>query len=106
MADPEDINDDELIGGELGEEGAGEAATGDADDAELVAMSAKVKEMEDEAEKLRNIQDQIEEGLQEDGVEGGDETDARSVYVGNVDYTVTPEELQELFAPCGTVNRV
>merc|ERR1719203_876207 len=69
-------------------------------------MEAKVKEMEDEAEKLRKIQEQVEEEIQEEGGEAGDETDSRSVYVGNVDYSVTPEELQELFAPCGTVNRV
>jgi hypothetical protein len=34
------------------------------------------------------------------------EADNRSVFVGNVDYTVTPEELQLLFQSCGTVNRV
>jgi len=32
--------------------------------------------------------------------------DARSVYVGNVDYKSTPEELQTLFQPCGAVKRV
>ena len=33
-----------------------------------------------------------------------DEVDKRSVYVGNVDYEVTPEELQEHFkASCGSV---
>ena len=32
--------------------------------------------------------------------------DARSIYVGNVDYAVTPEELQSHFQSCGTVNRV
>ena len=35
-----------------------------------------------------------------------EEVDARSVYVGNVDYAATPEELQAHFARCGTVNRV
>ena len=34
------------------------------------------------------------------------EEDSRSVYVGQVDYSATPEELQEHFAGCGTVNRV
>ena len=68
-------------------------------------MKNKVKEMEDEAEKLRKIQEQVEEGLAEEG----DETaaaDLQSVYVGQVDYSATPEELQEHFAACGTVNRV
>jgi polyadenylate-binding protein 2 len=35
-----------------------------------------------------------------------EEADARSVFVNNVDYGTTPEELQQLFAGCGTVNRV
>lgn len=35
-----------------------------------------------------------------------EEADARSVYVGNVDYECTPEELQLHFQACGTVNRV
>lgn len=35
-----------------------------------------------------------------------EEVDARSVYVGNVDYACTPEELQAHFQECGTVNRV
>ena len=34
------------------------------------------------------------------------EIDGRSIYVGNVDYSATPEELQEHFASCGMVNRV
>merc|ERR1712137_1306045 len=32
--------------------------------------------------------------------------DERSVYVGNVDYATTPEELQQLFAQCGIIERV
>ena len=32
--------------------------------------------------------------------------DSRSVYIGSVDYSVTPEELQAHFQGCGTVNRV
>merc|ERR1719203_1681754 len=70
-------------------------------------MKNKVKEMEEEAEKLRKMQEAAEEGLA--GEEGGDEAaeaDGRSVYVGQVDYSATPEELQEHFAGCGTVNRV
>ena len=72
---------------------------------ELEAMKNKVKEMEDEAEKLRKIQEQVEEGLAEEGDETA-EADRQSVYVGQVDYSATPEELQEHFAACGTVNRV
>merc|ERR1712000_612995 len=32
--------------------------------------------------------------------------DARSVFVGNVDYSVSPEEIQEHFQSCGSINRV
>lgn len=35
-----------------------------------------------------------------------EEADGRSVYIGNVDYAATPEELQQHFQSCGTVNRV
>lgn len=35
-----------------------------------------------------------------------EEADSRSVYIGNVDYATTPEELQSHFQGCGTVNRV
>ncbi|KAI5970811.1 hypothetical protein CANMA_000230 [Candida margitis] len=34
------------------------------------------------------------------------ESDARSVYIGNVDYPTTPLELQQHFSPAGIVNRV
>ena len=55
---------------------------------ELEAMKNKVKEMEDEAEKLRKIQDQVETDMQGDDVEEPETTaeeDSRSVYVGQVD---------------------
>eukprot|EP00920_Eleutheroschizon_duboscqi_P012902 GHVT01030558.1.p2 GENE.GHVT01030558.1~~GHVT01030558.1.p2 ORF type:complete len:220 (+),score=26.80 GHVT01030558.1:2259-2918(+) len=35
-----------------------------------------------------------------------DEVERRSVYVGNVDYASTPQELQEHFKSCGAVNRI
>jgi polyadenylate-binding protein 2 len=34
------------------------------------------------------------------------ELDGRSVYVGQVDYSATADELKELFSACGAVNRV
>ncbi|CAM0956156.1 unnamed protein product [Alopecurus aequalis] len=34
------------------------------------------------------------------------EVDARSIYVGNVDYACLPEEVQQHFQDCGTINRV
>ncbi|KAK3157165.1 hypothetical protein QOZ80_2AG0117040 [Eleusine coracana subsp. coracana] len=34
------------------------------------------------------------------------EVDARSIYVGNVDYACLPEDVQQHFQFCGTINRV
>ena len=45
-------------------------------------------------------------GDSEAGQEAREEADARSVHVGGVDYATTPEELQQHFQGCGTVNRV
>jgi len=91
----------------------GEADGEEVEDEELEAMKNKVKEMEDEAEKLRKIQEEQMKTMEEQmgGEDGGEdeataEADGRSVYVGQVDYSATPEELQEHFAGCGTVNRV
>lgn len=39
-------------------------------------------------------------------VESKELVDSRSIYVGNVDYSSTPEELQSHFQACGTINRV
>ncbi|CAH9050193.1 unnamed protein product, partial [Cuscuta europaea] len=35
-----------------------------------------------------------------------EEVDARYIFVGNVDYECTPEEIQQHFVSCGTVNRI
>eukprot|EP00922_Rhytidocystis_sp_ex-Travisia-forbesii_P008205 GHVS01012095.1.p1 GENE.GHVS01012095.1~~GHVS01012095.1.p1 ORF type:complete len:238 (+),score=69.61 GHVS01012095.1:134-847(+) len=35
-----------------------------------------------------------------------EEVDRRSVYVGNVDYSATPHELQDHFKSCGNINRI
>ncbi|KAK3726846.1 hypothetical protein QZH41_016726, partial [Actinostola sp. cb2023] len=90
----------------------------DAEDPELEAIKARVKEMEEEAEKLKEMQKQVEQsimsppaaGLQSPSapktLEEKVEVDARSVYVGNVDYAATAEEIEQHFHGCGSVNRV
>lgn len=35
-----------------------------------------------------------------------EEINSRSIFVGNVDYSTQPEELQNLFSECGIINRV
>ena len=84
---------------------------------DVLEMQRKIEEMEREAEKLRSLapanEGQSAEGLEgeleeEEEVPAGEtlESDKRSVYVGQVDYGATPEELQEHFKSCGTVNRI
>ncbi|KAI9489742.1 hypothetical protein BDB00DRAFT_841181 [Zychaea mexicana] len=73
-------------------------------DKELEAMKERVKEMEDEAAKLREMQAEVEKSMNPE--EDKEAVDSRSVYVGNVDYGSSPEELQAHFQSCGTINRV
>lgn len=75
------------------------------DEEEIAAMKKRVAEMESEAAKLREMQatlDQQSENLREDK----EEIDARSIFVGNVDYGASPEEIQAHFQSCGSINRV
>lgn len=68
-------------------------------------MKRRVAQMESEAARLREMQasvDQQFENLQENK----EDIDARSVFVGNVDYGASPEEVQAHFQSCGSINRV
>ena len=60
--------------------------------------------MEAEAAKLREMQASLEHtpDLREDR----EDVDARSIFVGNVDYGASPEEIQAHFQSCGPINRV
>lgn len=88
-------------------------------------MKARVQEMESEAAKLRDMQAEVEKSMYpvEEGKDphpdremrsvyssrssvDKEAVDSRSVYVGQVDYGATPEELQAHFQSCGTINRV
>ncbi|XP_071518307.1 polyadenylate-binding protein 2-like isoform X2 [Panulirus ornatus] len=87
---------------------------------ELEAIKARVREMEEEAEKIRQIQSEVDKQMNlgsPPGAAGATsplnmsleekmEVDARSIYVGNVDYGATAEELEQHFHGCGAVNRV
>lgn len=87
------------------------------EDAELEAIKARVKEMEEEAEKLKELQVEQEKSMAMQTSpnaqvsafptpEEKEEADKRSVYVGNVDYSSTAKELEQHFHGCGTINRV
>jgi len=75
------------------------------DEEEIAAMKKRVQEMEAEAQKLREMQANLDQ--QQDGLrESKEDIDSRSVFVGNVDYGASPEEIQAHFGSCGAINRV
>jgi polyadenylate-binding protein 2 len=104
-------------------------------DPELEAIKARVKEMEEEAEKLKQLQSEVNKQMTLGSptsstpilsVEEKMEIDNRSIYVGNVDYGATAEELEAhfhgklliylkgsckltdilIYLGCGSINRV
>ncbi|ORY78381.1 hypothetical protein BCR35DRAFT_266693, partial [Leucosporidium creatinivorum] len=72
--------------------------------AEMEAEAAKLREMTAASEQSSAGGDQNGDATMND--EDKEAVDSRSVYVGNVDYASTPEEIQAHFASCGTINRV
>ncbi|WFD27236.1 hypothetical protein MNAN1_002232 [Malassezia nana] len=83
----------------------------DSEDAEIIAMKQRVAEMEAEAAKLRELNEAAEREMEgaapaHPTEEEKMQADARSIYVGNVDYGATPEEIQQHFQSCGTIHRV
>ncbi|XP_047155676.1 polyadenylate-binding protein 2-like isoform X2 [Vigna umbellata] len=74
---------------------------------ELDDMKKRLKEMEDEAAALREMQAKVEKEM--GSVQGHASTYKFSGFVLQqlkVDYSCTPEEVQQHFQSCGTVNRV
>lgn len=101
--------------GGSGADAAGDGAGEDVAAKELEEMKKRLREMEEEAAALREMQARVEkemgavpEGADPNAISQAskEEADARSVFVGNVDYVCTPEEVQQHFQSCGTVNRV
>ena len=66
------------------------------------AMKRRVEEMENELEKLTKMQQQVERQINT----AADKIDENSIYIGQVDYEATIDELRVHFAPCGTLNRI
>ncbi|KAI8821475.1 uncharacterized protein EV422DRAFT_528250 [Fimicolochytrium jonesii] len=76
-------------------------------DKEVLAMQARIQEMEAEARKLQEMQAQVDKDMgSANGEESKEDVDSRSIYIGNVDYSATPEDIQAHFQSCGTINRV
>merc|ERR1712029_873516 len=70
--------------------------------------------MEEESEKLKELQKEVDMQLSMPAngaqlnlsLEEKMGVDSRSVYIGNVDYGATAEELEQHFHGCGSINRV
>ena len=69
-------------------------------------MKKRVAEMEEEASKLRRMQATLDAQTADLRGEDKEDVDSRSVFVGNVDYSASPEEIQAHFQGCGSINRV
>lgn len=97
-AEEEDQVENEQLDHQVDDDDAG-------DEEEIAAMKKRVEEMEAEAAKLREMQASIDS--QTDNLrENKEDIDARSIFVGNVDYGASPEEIQAHFQSCGSINRV
>lgn len=75
------------------------------DEEEIETMKRRVAEMEEEAAKLREKQASLDQAHHELS-ENKEDVDSRSIFVGNVDYSASPEEIQAHFQSCGSINRV
>ncbi|XP_024150579.1 embryonic polyadenylate-binding protein 2 isoform X1 [Oryzias melastigma] len=88
------------------------------EDPELMAIKARVQEleMEEQTERMKEEEDRCDAEEMHSGSQPGPfynmtpeeriDADNRSVYVGNVDYGATADELEIHFNGCGPVNRV
>eukprot|EP01066_Platyproteum_vivax_P004037 Platyproteum_vivax@DN15069_c0_g1_i1.p1 len=89
-----------------------EAHTG-ASAVEYTDLEAMGHAIDEDLLKLKQLTEESEthEGADIANDDGGTdsdtgEVDRRSVYVGNVDYGSTPQELQDHFRACGQINRI
>lgn len=85
---------------------AGDASqTNAATAAQSAELQQKLAQLSEEARKLEEMQAELSKE-QEENQESKEDVDARSIYVGNVEYAATPEDLSKHFKPCGTINRI
>lgn len=102
-----------------------ESSTGNdtmTDDNDLFELKQRVKGMDEEAARLIQLQSEMEQQMKSTqspnanfgssfsaapmSAEEKMEADLRSIYVGNVDYSATAQELEAHFHGCGSINRV
>jgi polyadenylate-binding protein 2 len=99
---------------EMDREGGGGEDEDDEED--LEALQKEIARMEEEAARISKEAEEIggagkkaKAAAGTDGDKSSQEqmsNDACSIYVGQVDYSTTPEELVEHFKPCGALKRV
>eukprot|EP00914_Ancora_sagittata_P011416 GHVO01022209.1.p1 GENE.GHVO01022209.1~~GHVO01022209.1.p1 ORF type:complete len:224 (+),score=36.31 GHVO01022209.1:58-729(+) len=99
----EDTKAAELLGLRTAENEEAEQCTAAESDPGLLKMAQRLERTEDE---LGKFEAEMEAAVTADGDEEGLAVDRRSIYVGNVDYGSTPEELQDHFRSCGQINRI
>jgi polyadenylate-binding protein 2 len=90
---------------------------------DLFELKQRVKGMDEEAARLIQLQSEMEQQIMKSAnspnasfgasmsglpmtAEEKLEADSRSIYVGNVDYSATAQELEAHFHGCGSINRV
>ena len=89
------------------------AEGGDDEEEDLEKLQKEIERMEAEAARITKETDDLEKQKQDAGgkteasaEKSTESKDACSIYVGQVDYGTTPEELLGHFEACGTVERV
>lgn len=104
------------------------ASADSVEDTELNAIKERVRQMEAEAERLKEMQQEVEQAMNPGlmtpetvgqlnhsnappplafpSLEEKIDADSRSIYVGQVEYNATAEEVEAHFRGCGGVNRV
>merc|ERR1711939_133764 len=75
---------------------------------DVETMRRKVQELKEEADRIEQLTDKLEQrnSTIQPTIVDKQSADARSVFVGNVDYSTTAEELQAHFKSCGVIHRV
>ncbi|KAB5554858.1 hypothetical protein GE09DRAFT_1222330 [Coniochaeta sp. 2T2.1] len=105
---PHDVKEEEAKQdqGQGGQEHEAKREDDTNEEEEISAMKRRVAEMEEEAAKLREMQASLDQQQHDLSSSDKDDVDARSIFVGNVDYSASPEEVQAHFQSCGSINRV
>ncbi|GAB5362370.1 hypothetical protein AAMO2058_000791000 [Amorphochlora amoebiformis] len=77
---------------------------------QVEGLKAKYNKLSERVDRLRNESARTQNIITEGGISDvrlfTEEMDARSIYVGNVDYEVTTKTLEDKFTDCGTITRV